>query len=185
MKEINLSQGKVAIVDDDDYERLSQFKWCASYDPDVQDYYAMRRAKDDNGTYRSIYMAREILGLGRGDKRHGDHINHCTLDNRKENLRIATASQSAANRRAHRRGSSGFIGVSYFGKWSKTSPWKAQIGKDYGKQHIGLFQTAEDAARAYDKAAKELHGQFACLNFPVEQEESYVAIARKRIKGAE
>lgn len=83
MRQIKLTKGLAALVDDDDYDRLNQFKWCASFhDPN---FYAVRGGPDG-----LIRMHREVLGLKRGDKRVGHHINENTLDNRKENLEACT-----------------------------------------------------------------------------------------------
>jgi len=80
---IPLTQDQYAIVDKDDYDRLNAYKWYAKWNDSTQSYYACR-----NGDSVTIRMHREILGLHKGDEKHGDHINHDTLDNRRSNLRV-------------------------------------------------------------------------------------------------
>jgi hypothetical protein len=94
-----------------------------------------------------------------------DHINGDPLDNRKENLRICTAAENQRNRGANKNNTSGFKGVS----WSKRDKiWRAGIGHDGKDIKLGCFEDKEEAARAYDRKAIELHGEFAYTNFPIE-----------------
>ena len=134
MKEIELTQGKRAIVDDADYQYLSKYNW--SYD----DGYASRGIRM-NGKRKIILMHRFLMGLYFGDKRVVDHINHNTLDNRRENLRICTKAENRRNSRKSKNNTSSFKGVfkeicKYKRKdgtvWSKTY-WMAYIKID-GKQ---------------------------------------------------
>jgi len=97
MKQITLTQGQYAIVDDWNYEWLNQWKWCAGWAKNTKSYYAMRRAKGEFDRYYIIRMHREILGLKKGDRRQADHINHNTLDNRESNLRIVNNQQNCFN----------------------------------------------------------------------------------------
>jgi hypothetical protein len=112
---------------------------------------------------RHVYMHRYILGMGIGDRRTVDHINGDPLDNRRSNLRICTRHENMANRGPGIRNNSGFKGV-YLNQ-IKTR-WNAEIRAKGGHKHIGCFATAEEAARAYDTAARAIHGEFAYLNFP-------------------
>jgi hypothetical protein len=92
-----------------------------------------------------------------------DHIDGDGLNNQRSNLRPATQAQNMANSRKYSTNTSGFKGVG----WHKAAKkWRADITFDYKTRYLGLFPTAEDAARAYDSAAKSLFGVFACLNFP-------------------
>ena len=94
-----------------------------------------------------------------------DHINHNGLDNRRENLRICTHAENMRNSRKGKDNTSGYKGVC----WAKRDKkWRAQIRKDNKNIHIGYYNTLEEAARAYDAKAKELHGKYAQLNFPEE-----------------
>lgn len=92
-----------------------------------------------------------------------DHINHNGLDNRKANLRIATQAQNARNCRQNKTGKSS----KYRGVWfnKKSGNWRATIVLNRKRRQIGYFKNEIDAAKAYDRAAKHLHGQFATLNF--------------------
>jgi hypothetical protein len=93
-----------------------------------------------------------------------DHANGNSLDNRRENLRFCTSSQNSQNRR--RTSTSGFKGVSLKPRY-KSKPWEANI-KVAGKlKYLGRFQTPEEAAKAYDSAARDMFGEFAHTNFPI------------------
>ena len=92
-----------------------------------------------------------------------DHINHNGLDNRRPNLRLATRSQNAANLGPYANNTSGYKGVDF-----NRGKWRARIREGGVRYFLGYFETAEDAARAYDTKAHELFGEFASLNFPEE-----------------
>lgn len=162
MKEIPLSQEFYAIVDDECFEFINQFNWRVHKNPNSLTYYAMRSLPLSDGT---ITLHQELWYHFRGPIRDGydiDHINQNGLDNRLENLRLATPQQNAANRSKvqSRKTLSQYKGV------SKThGRWAASIGFNGKAIHIGCFDTEEQAARAYDAKAKELFGDFAYCNF--------------------
>jgi hypothetical protein len=152
---IPLTHGQVAIVDAGDYEMLSLHKWKATRSR--RGFYATRQVYVEK-KYHTISMHRQILGLGEKDKRQGDHANHDTLDNRRSNLRIATASQNQCNRHRPRNNSSGFKGVA----WHKASEkWRAYIQVRGETHYLGYFCTPELAHAAYREAANLLHDSFA------------------------
>jgi hypothetical protein len=165
MKTIPLTQGKFAIVDDEDYEELSKYKWFVI---NRRHSYAVRNSY---GRHRHrIYMHREVIGMPSSDNGPVDHINHNGLDNRKCNLRICSNNQNRQNSRKQKKiASSKYKGVC----WHKGSIykglrqrgfWSAHIGQNKKQIYLGVFKTEVDAADAYDRKAKELFGDFAYLN---------------------
>lgn len=151
---IALTQGKVAIVDKEDYEWLSRYKWYASESGGK--FYACRKNR------RAVYMHREIVGAPKGMV--VDHIDGNELNNRRSNLRVCTVSQNHQNRR-RTGGRSKYKGVHLDKKLNK---WVAAITLKGRYFHIGYFDDEREAARAYDKKATALFGEFAYLNFPPE-----------------
>lgn len=162
MKEIQLSQGKVALVNDEDFEWLNQWKWCAA--KRGQTFYATRLAPGRKG---AIHMHQLLVGNG---TQRVDHKDGNGLNNQRLNLRPATHQQNMFNQRTYKNNTSGYKGVT----WQKDcGKWRAQIGMDGKKQYLGLFTNPEDAACAYDAKASELFGKFARLNFPQEGQNDY------------
>lgn len=159
MKQISLTQGKFAIVDDNRYESLSKYKWYVLKAPYT--YYAARWGW--NGKKKTnIFMHREILGLRFKDKILTDHRNHNGLDNRLFNLRSCDSFQNQQNGKRRKNGSSKFKGVC----WHKIAQkWQAQIKFKCKFIYLGSFDNEIEAAKAYDTKAKELFGEFACTNF--------------------
>lgn len=150
-KQIPLTKGMFAICDDDDYVYLSKFKWYYSGEG-----YAVMSTYSE-GKAVKIRMHRFIIRAEKGQI--VDHINFVRTDNRKENLRIVTASVNCQNTPIY--GKVKFKGVSYCKKRNK---YKAYIRKDRKTFYLGSFSTAFDAAAAYDKKAIELYGQDATTN---------------------
>lgn len=157
-REIPLTQGKVAIVDAADYEWLSQWKWYAMM---AGEGYAARSVRLPDGRKGIALMHRVILEP-RSDQ-DVDHIDGNGFNNSRSNLRACTHGENLHNQRKARINTSGFKGVFYDRRVGK---WQAQIKVNNKNRSFGLHNTPEDAARAYDKAARELHGDFARLNFP-------------------
>ncbi len=157
MKEIPLTQGKVALVDDEDYDRLMAMgKWYAHVDKNKNTIYARRT---QNG--KTIRMHRIILNII-DDGALVDHENGNGLDNRRKNLRMCTKRQNNLNVTIRKNNTSGFKGV----VWQKDRrKWQVQIRIGNGvKKHIGHFVSITEAARAYNEAAIKYHGEFAKLN---------------------
>jgi hypothetical protein len=149
-KEIILSQGKVALVDDEDYEWLNQWKWWFNSRG-----YAHRIIYENGKQKGHIYMHRLILNTP--SDLDVDHINHDGLDNRRSNLRQCTRSQNLANQKMRKINTSGKKGVS----WHKTNKkWSANIGFNHKLIHIGYFDNICDASIAYKNKAHELYGDF-------------------------
>lgn len=165
MKEIELTQGCKAIVDDEDYELVSKFKWYPRRQNDV--FYATR-----NNTKREIIkvrnMHRLILGMDSKSTKQVDHINGDGLDNRRKNLRVCSPSQNQCNYPGRKlKRISKYKGVHFrirYGKYKIWARWIAQIQKDRNKIMIGHFSSESDAAKAYNSVAKKLHGDFAYFN---------------------
>lgn len=153
---IALTQGQNAIVDVADFDWLSEFNWRAQWCQNTCSFYARRDTKFRG---QNLCMAAQILECGKGE--FPDHINHDTLDHRRENLRKATHSQNCSNRRTRTDNTSGYRGV-----WRHNKRWQTEVVKEGVSVFCGTFSTAEEAARAYDEAAKKHHGEFAQLNFP-------------------
>ncbi len=150
MKEIKLTKGFTAQIDDEDYDFLNQWKWYVYIDRIYC--YAIRK---DNKTGKRIKMHRIIAHAP--DNMLVDHIDHNGLNNQKSNLRICTNTQNQWNMRGRRNGLKGVSIEKYC--------FRAGI-KYQGKTiHLGSFKTEIEAAKAYDKKAKELFGEFAFLNF--------------------
>lgn len=147
MKEIPLTQGQVTTVDDADYEWLNQHKWHAHWNKSNRSFYATRGSRIKTIKQYMIYMTREILGLKRGDTRQGDHINHDTLDNSRENLRIVTSQQNHFNRKKAK-------GYS----WDKRAKkYQARIILNNKRVYLGLFNTTAEAHAAYLMAKEKYH----------------------------
>lgn len=159
MKEIPLTQGLVALVDDEDYELVSQYEWYASKHRNT--YYARRNVTLEDGTRITIRLHREIMNAKPGQQI--DHIDGNGLNCQKYNMRFATTHQNNMNA-VMPVGVSGYRGV----RLEPSGRWLAQLS--YKKQRIygGTYDTPEEAARAYDTLAQQYHGEFAVLNFYAE-----------------
>ena len=162
MREIPLSRGYVALVDDEDYERLSKHKWHVYVNKrgKSSEIYAKRNIPAIGGKwrYRTIYMHVEITGYPQTD-----HIDRNGLNNQRSNLRPATSSQNNANRSKAPGKSSIYLGVSWNRECRK---WMCSLGRRDNRKYLGLFLDEADAATAYNFAAYELFGEFASFNTP-------------------
>jgi hypothetical protein len=146
MKELVTKDGKKVMVDDDVHEHYKNesLNWCHN---------AVRLR------FQGVSLARVILGV----EEHlvPDHKDGNPLNCQRDNLRIATRQQNSCNQKIRSTNTSGYKGVSWH---SRRYKWQAYIMVNYKRVYLGLFGTAEDAAKAYNEKAKELHGEFARLN---------------------
>lgn len=163
MAMIELTQGKCALVDEEDYKRVNQFKWCVTRRGNLE--YAHRR--DGN---KFIKMHRFILDVQDGEMI--DHVNGNGLDNRKSNLRLCTSRENQFNSRSQINSKSKYKGVSWHKREGK---WSADIRVDGTLKCLGYFNDEEMAARKYDEFAKTIHGEFVRLNFP--EKPLYIKVA--------
>lgn len=147
---ITLDKGMVAKVDKSDFQNLASSTWYAVERGNT--FYAAR-----NVARKTEYMHRVILGIT-GNERT-DHENRDGLDNRRSNLRVSSPSENGANANIRADNTSGYKGVI-----SSGSKWVARIRVSGERLYLGSFNSAEEAAAAYDKAAVEAFGEFACLN---------------------
>jgi len=162
MKQIQLTQGRVALVDDEDFDQVSKYRWYCGLDR-WRAYAISGFGFYVNNTRKriTVRMHRLIMNAGRGQE--VDHINGNGLDNRKGNLRLCTKVGNGANRRSAIGSSSKYLGVS----GSKTrKSWLVQIQSGGMGMYLGVYASEVEAAKAYDVAARKYHGEFARLNFP-------------------
>lgn len=155
MKEIKLTQGKVALVDDEDYEYLNQWKWYALKSRNT--FYATRVVRVGCKSMR-FYMHRVIM------KEPTLLVDHCDsngLHNYKSNLRECTRRQNGMNRKSNNNSTSIYKGVSYS---IGIERWVAAIQINGKRKLLGKFLNEIDAALKYNEAAKEYFGEFALLN---------------------
>ena len=160
MKEIQLTKGKVALVDDEDFEYLNKFKWCLR-GTGLGKFYAIRgfRKSKKNNITGSISMHRELMKPEKGYVI--DHLDGNTLNNQKSNLRICTQSQNCSNQKISILNTSGYKGVVYN---KKNKRYYARITVNRIIFSLGGYIYIKDAARAYNAAALKYHGEFANLN---------------------
>lgn len=169
-KEIQLSNSKgVVIVDDEDYQYLSQFKW-HGLSNNRHYLYVYRCVRLGKNKYKRIFIHREVLNASEGVL--VDHINGNTFDNRRVNLRLCNNAENIRNSKKSNGKTSEFKGVSFQKerrKWIVGIRIPCEIGR--GKSiSIGRFSDEVHAAKMYDKAATKYFGAFARLNFPANGE---------------
>ena len=156
MKLIPLTQGKFTMVDDENYDWLIAIgKWHYT-----KSGYAARHSPRIGGGQHTIWMHRLIAKTP--VDMETDHIDGNRLNNQRENLRHCTLSQNQHNRNTQANNTSGYKGVT----WNRRDKeWRARIRLNWKSISLGYFSTAEEAARVYDTAARDLHGEFANINF--------------------
>lgn len=151
MREIILTKGQYAQVDDDDYDRLVQYRWYTH----TNGYAARDEGSVARGKRRTVLMHRFIINAPDGVE--VDHINGRKTDNQRENLRLCTHHENMANRPATN-------GKRFKGVVRRTG--HRSLYAEIAGQHLGAFDSEREAALAYDRAARERFGEFARLNFP-------------------
>ena len=154
-RKIQLTQGQFALVDAEDFERVNKFKWYARYSSHTKTFRAMRSLNP--GT---IHLSRFILNLNKFWKDGVvDHINHKTLDNRKQNLQIISIGENCIRRRK-------LSGLHEYKGIMETRPgvYQVRVSKNYRHYNVGTFRDKKEAALAYNKKAVELFGKHAVLN---------------------
>lgn len=166
MKAIKLGQAKkskyshlVALVDDEDFERLNKFRWAAQKSKKSTTYYVGRRI-EEAGKSINYMMHWAVIGKPENEMVI-DHIDGNGLNNQKSNLRKCTQRQNLMNRPGDADSTSKYKGVDYKPSSKK---WRVQITENRKKKHIGCFNTEYEAALAYNEAAKRCYGEFARLN---------------------
>lgn len=157
-RRIYVGEGRYAIVDQKDFCLLNNLEWMVKEDFDS--IYAVRFFRRERSSSKLLSMHRFICNPPAGLVI--DHINCNGLDNRRDNLRLATHSQNRCNNPKRKNTTSRFRGVHYS---KKNRKWVAQIKYEGGKKWLGYFDNETDAAKAFDAAARKYHGEFARLNF--------------------
>lgn len=153
--EIPLTKGRVSPVSPESYQLVKDRRWYAMWNRVARSFYAL----GCGGTTKTLCLHRVVLRAPAGML--VDHINHDTLDNRLANVRLATASNNQHNSRTPRNNTSGFKGVNWY---RERGVWRARISVAGKRRTVGSFSTAEEAALAYDAAARSAYGEFALTN---------------------
>jgi hypothetical protein len=165
MREIQLTRGFVTLVDDSDYERVVAVgPWYPRVRINRYTVYAIGWFMGPDGRRIGQLLHTFLTGYPRTDHRDGNGLN-----NQRANLRPATQTQNQGNALRPAHNTSGYKGVT----WRPDRRcWRAQIKVNDRMRRLGHYGAAEDAARAYDEAAREIFGEFACVNFPIANERS-------------
>lgn len=159
---LQLQDGLSAVVDEADYPLVADIHWTADGSGPL--IYAIGMTYTEEGKRYKVMMHRMILGLKKGEKMQGDHRDGNGLNNRRENIRPATQAQNGRNKRKHRQCASRFRGVGFRRQGQLKKRWTAVAYLNHKAHHLGFFETEREAALAYNRAATELHGEFARLN---------------------
>ena len=158
MKEIKLTQGKFALVDDEDFDFLNQWKWCAHYNQGSRTFYVQRSERKEH--VRVCYHMHRVI-MKTPDNLFVDHSDGNGLNNQKSNLRNCDKFGNTKNKRKHKVGSSKFKGVSWDSWHNK---WKCRVTNNKKVIQLGRYDSELEAAKVYNEAALKYHGEFANLN---------------------
>lgn len=151
MKQIKLTQDRYALIDDEDFDLISQYKW------HFDGKYAAKKSPD------KVYLHRLIMKPQRSEQ--VDHIDGNKLNNTKNNLRVANGQNNQANRiNPNKNNKSGYKGVYFMNDKRRNKPWAAHIKVNYKSMYLGVFESKQEAAKAYNQAAIRLFGAFARIN---------------------
>jgi hypothetical protein len=180
---IPLTKGQQALVDTSDYDRLMQIgRWCYS-----KSGYAVHYYTDEFGRRKTLYMHRAVVDYALRNAPPGmqvDHVNNERIDNRRENLRLATRSQNQAHKRQQGHSQSPFKGIN-----RNTGRWEVRIRYAGQRYNLGRYDDPEEAAWMYDAACRLLYNEFAGCNFPTQPGRVYfeqvVSLLQKRGLNAE
>lgn len=159
--EIKDAKGLIALIDKEDFEKVSKYKWNGHKKPYDKTWYFSASIKISRDKYKRLELHNLIMDCPSG--LYVDHIDGNGLDNRKQNLRICTFTENRRNRRKHKPFSSKYKGV-----LKDNDCWRGCIWNEGRSIYLGCFNSEIDCAKVYDAAARELHGKFASLNFPDE-----------------
>ena len=148
-KEIEISRGKIALVDDEDYERINQHKWTSWKPRNI--WYAIRSVSVIKGKRSVSLMHREILGMSHCDGKITDHINRNGLDNRRSNLRVVDGATNNHNHGGYKTNTSGYVGVS---RDKRRNKWRSYIKINNKFVHLGYFAKVENAIKAREQGER-------------------------------
>lgn len=149
MRQIQLSQNQVVLLDDEDFARFSQYHWCYRSERGGAQGYAIRHMKVDGGGYKTKYLHREIANPQPGHE--VIFLNHDRLDCRRENLRVVTTEEARRHHRVRRDSKTGVKGVRFNPEWGT---WSADVYRHGNSYRVGTFYSKEEAVAEYEKALR-------------------------------
>jgi len=166
--EVELTKGQTCIIDAEDVPRVKTHRWYAYYNPNTKSYYAQTNIRK-GGKQTSLKLHRFIMQPQKDQQ--VDHINHNTLDNRKQNLRLCTHQQNHFNQKPTKSYNGKACTSKYKGvSWNKLHmKWQVHISINGTLKRLGHFDDEEEAAREYDAMAVRVYGRYALTNFPTKQ----------------